>query len=143
MVAVCLASVGLVVTAFVTVIYWLNYDTPIVKASSRELTFITMIGMFGAHVSTLPMVALPDPVTCGIAYVLPAVSLAAVFSSLATKTNRIARILAVNKKRIRRRNLKFISWSAQVRCRKAIFNRPSYRRADNGAVVPSSYKIRR
>jgi hypothetical protein len=112
--AVALAVVGLAANAFVAVVYWLNRDTPIVKASSRELTYIMLMGMFGAYASTLPLVAVPNPSICGLAFVLPALSLAVMYSSLATKTNRIARILAVSKKRVKRRHLKFLTWPAQV-----------------------------
>lgn len=114
LVAVCVSLAGLAATAWVAVVFRFNHDTPIVKASSRELTYIVLAGIFGAYLSTLPLVAAPSPAACAFGYLLPAVSFALVYGALATRTNRIARILAVSKKRIRTRRPRFLTWSAQV-----------------------------
>lgn len=113
--AVTLSVVGMAITLAVIVVYGLHNQTPIVKASSKELTYMILVGMFCVYASTLPLVAMPTAVTCTIGYLLPAVSLALMYGSLLTKTNRIARILAVNKKRTSVRRLRFLTWSAQVR----------------------------
>ena len=113
--ALCLSVFGVLSTIGIVVIFRLHHDTAIVKASSRELTYLILFGLIGAYVSTLPLVAPPTSVTCAFGVLVPAVSFALIYSSLATKTNRIARILAVSQKKTHRvQGLRFLTWSAQV-----------------------------
>lgn len=89
-------------------------NTPVVKASTRELSYMIMFGMIMAHSTTFFLLAKPTMETCFVTRVLPGLSFAIIYASLVTKTNRIARILAGSKKRIMTKKLRFMSSFAQV-----------------------------
>ena len=113
-VALVVASLGLAATSGVTAVFWKHNDTPVVKASTRELSYIILIGLGLAYAATFALVAKPTPTACGAASILPGVAFAFVYGALVTKTNRIARILAGSKKKIITRKLRFMSATAQV-----------------------------
>ena len=109
-----LASLGLVATTGVTAVFWKHNNTPVVKASTRELSYIILIGLALAYAATFALIAKPTPTACAAASFLPGVAFAFVYGALVTKTNRIARILAGSKKKIITRKLRFMSATAQV-----------------------------
>ena len=109
-----LAALGFLATLFSTGVFAWNNRTPIVKASTRELTYIIFAGMSVSYLSSLPLLHEPTKMSCAFSRILPGLSFAMIYSALVTKTNRIARILSGNKK-IRIRKLKFMSAAAQVR----------------------------
>lgn len=96
------------------IVFIKHNNTPVVKASTRELSYMIMIGMFMAHGTTFALLAKPTREICFITRVLPGFSFAVIYASLVTKTNRIARILAGSKKRIITKKLRFMSSSSQV-----------------------------
>ena len=114
MVSVAVASLGLAATSSVTAVFWRHHNTPIVKASTRELSYIILIGLALAYAATFVLVTKPSPTACAAASILPGVAFAFVYGALVTKTNRIARILAGSKKKIITRKLRFMSATAQV-----------------------------
>lgn len=59
------ASVGLMLTTFVTYTFFRFRDTPLVKASGIELSFILLAGMGCCHVSTFILLAKPSGLVCG------------------------------------------------------------------------------
>ena len=73
-----------------------------------------MAGMALCYVTTVPLLAAPDRLNCGLSRVLPGLSFAVIYAALLTKTNRIARILAGSKKRIRTGKQRWLSATAQV-----------------------------
>ena len=113
MVSVTVAGLGLAATTGVTAVFWRHNDTPVVKASTRELSYIILGGLALAYAATFALVAKPTPAACAAASVLPGVAFAFVYGALVTKTNRIARVLAGSKK-IRTGKLRFMSATAQV-----------------------------
>jgi len=113
-VSVLVASLGLAATAGVTAVFGRHNNTPVVKASTRELSYIILIGLALAYAATFALVAKPTPAACAAASILPGVAFAFVYGALVTKTNRIARILAGSKKKIITRKLRFMSATAQV-----------------------------
>jgi hypothetical protein len=90
-------------------------DTPVVKSSTRELSYLILAGMTLSHAATFPILAEPSWLSCCLSRVLPGLSFAMIYASLLTKTNRIARILAGSKKRFPSRKPRFMSAAAQVR----------------------------
>ena len=108
------ASLGLAATSGVTAVFWRYNNTPVVKASTRELSYIILVGLALAYAATFALLAKPTPAACAAASVLPGVAFAFVYGALVTKTNRIARILSGSKK-IRTGKLRFMSATAQVR----------------------------
>lgn len=113
-VSMAVASLGLVATSVVTAIFWKHNNTPVVKASTRELSYLILVGLALAYAATFALIAKPTPTACGAASVMPGVAFAFVYGALVTKTNRIARILAGSKKKIITRKLRFMSATAQV-----------------------------
>ncbi|CAG9765198.1 unnamed protein product [Ceutorhynchus assimilis] len=113
-VAMAFSSFGLVTTIFSITAFIKFNDTPVVKSSTRELSYLILAGMTLAHLSIFAMLAKPKLFTCSLTRFLPGVAFAMIYSSLLTKTNRIARILAGSKKKFPSRRLLFMSATAQV-----------------------------
>ncbi|ELT88339.1 hypothetical protein CAPTEDRAFT_89748 [Capitella teleta] len=113
-VSIGFACIGFVATIWVSLIFVRHHNTPVVKASTRELSYIILIGIFISYLTTFPLVAKPNLVSCYMARVLPGFSFSLIYGALVTKTNRIARILAGSKKKIMTRKPRFMSASAQV-----------------------------
>ncbi|KAG5857261.1 hypothetical protein ANANG_G00017530 [Anguilla anguilla] len=113
-VAVVFSCLGILVTMFVTFIFILYRDTPVVKSSSRELCYIILAGIFLGYLCPFTLLARPTVVSCYLQRLLVGLSAAMCYSALVTKTNRIARILAGSKKKICTRKPRFMSAWAQV-----------------------------
>uniref|UniRef100_A0A8C9VXH6 Metabotropic glutamate receptor 5 n=1 Tax=Scleropages formosus TaxID=113540 RepID=A0A8C9VXH6_SCLFO len=113
-VAVVFSCLGILVTMFVTFIFVLYRDTPVVKSSSRELCYIILAGIFLGYVCPFTLIAKPTVASCYLQRLLVGLSSAMCYSALVTKTNRIARILAGSKKKICTRKPRFMSAWAQV-----------------------------
>ncbi|KAL5009877.1 hypothetical protein ScPMuIL_012182 [Solemya velum] len=112
-VAICLACTGIFVTFLICMVFIFHNDTPVVKASTRELSYIIMLGIIVAFCSTFVLVAKPNIFTCYFTRILPGLSFSFIYGALVTKTNRIARILEGTKKIITKKP-RFMSASAQV-----------------------------
>lgn len=113
-VAVVFSCLGILVTMFVTLIFALYRDTPVVKSSSRELCYIILAGIFLGYICPFTLIAKPTVTSCYLQRLLVGLSAAMCYSALVTKTNRIARILAGSKKKICTRKPRFMSAWAQV-----------------------------
>ncbi|XP_045107628.1 metabotropic glutamate receptor 5-like isoform X2 [Portunus trituberculatus] len=111
--ALTLASLGFLATCFTMSVFIKYNHTPVVKASTRELSYIIFVGMMVSYCATLPLLAPPSSFSCAASRILPGLSFAMIYAALVTKTNRIARILAGNKK-ITMRKPRFMSATAQV-----------------------------
>ncbi|XP_056282763.1 metabotropic glutamate receptor 1b [Pseudoliparis swirei] len=111
---VVLSCLGILVTSFVAFIFVLFRDTPVVKSSSRELCYIILAGIFLGYLCPFTLIARPTVVSCYLQRLLVGLSAAMCYSALATKTNRIARILAGSKKKICTRKPRFMSAWAQL-----------------------------
>ncbi|XP_075551881.1 metabotropic glutamate receptor 5-like isoform X2 [Dermacentor variabilis] len=112
--AMSIACLGLMATLAAMIIFIRHNDTPVVKSSTRELSYIILVGMFLCHGTTFALLAKPSALTCFITRVLPGLSFAMIYAALVTKTNRIARILAGSKKKIITKKPRFMSATAQV-----------------------------
>ena len=113
-VAMVFAFVGIFATSCVAIVFIRHNNTSIVKASTRELSYIILFGITMSYIATFPLVAKPSQVTCYLARIVPGLSFALIYGALVTKTNRIARILAGSKKKIMTRKPRFMSACAQV-----------------------------
>ena len=60
------ASVGMFVTVAAIIVFSLHWNTPVVKASGRELSCILLIGIFMSFLTTFVIVAKPTTPTCGL-----------------------------------------------------------------------------
>ncbi|UYV79812.1 GRM1 [Cordylochernes scorpioides] len=113
-VALAIAMLGFTATCFCMAVFVRHNETPVVKASTRELSYIIMVGMYLCHGATIPLLAPPSSVSCFISRLLPGLAFSLMYAALLTKTNRIARILAGSKKKIITRKPRFMSAFAQV-----------------------------
>ncbi|XP_040278576.1 metabotropic glutamate receptor 5 isoform X2 [Bufo bufo] len=112
--AVVFACLGLLATMFVTAIFILYRDTPVVKSSSRELCYIILAGICLGYLCTFCLIAKPQRIYCYLQRIGIGLSPAMSYSALVTKTNRIARILAGSKKKICTKKPRFMSACAQL-----------------------------
>ena len=111
--AVTLACIGIASTLFVAAVFLRHHDTPVVKASTRELSYIILIGICMCYVTTFFFITKPTTWTCYLTRVMPGLSFSLIYGALVTKTNRIARILS-GRKKIMTSKPRFMSASAQV-----------------------------
>lgn len=105
---------GTTLSTIVLIIFIRFNNTPVVKASTRELCYIVLFGMILSHLSIFSILSIPTVHTCAIQRTLPGIAFAMIYGSLLIKTNRIARLLAISKKRFPTKKLKFMSPLAQV-----------------------------
>ncbi|XP_060032655.1 metabotropic glutamate receptor 5 isoform X2 [Erinaceus europaeus] len=112
--AVVFACLGLLATLFVTVVFIVYRDTPVVKSSSRELCYIILAGICLGYLCTFCLIAKPQQIYCYLQRIGIGLSPAMSYSALVTKTNRIARILAGSKKKICTKKPRFMSACAQL-----------------------------
>ena len=112
--AVTLSLLGLLATLATAIVFAWHNNTPVVKASTRELTYIILFGMALCYATTFTLLAVPDRFSCTMSRIMPGLSFSLIFASLLTKTNRIARILAGSKKRIRTSKPRWLSLTAQI-----------------------------
>ena len=113
-VAMVFACVGILTTLFVTAVFVQHNNTAVVKASTRELSYIILFGITISYITSFPLAAKPSLLTCYLVRIFPGFSFSLIYGALVTKTNRIARILAGSKKKIMTRKPRFMSACAQV-----------------------------
>uniref|UniRef100_A0A8C3DNQ6 Metabotropic glutamate receptor 5 n=1 Tax=Corvus moneduloides TaxID=1196302 RepID=A0A8C3DNQ6_CORMO len=112
--AVVFACLGLLATLFVTVIFIMYRDTPVVTIIQPR----TLLHHSGRHLlgylCTFCLIAKPQQIYCYLQRIGIGLSPAMSYSALVTKTNRIARILAGSKKKICTKKPRFMSACAQL-----------------------------
>nr|XP_002731157.1 PREDICTED: metabotropic glutamate receptor 3-like [Saccoglossus kowalevskii] len=108
----CFATAGVIVTSLVIVVFIKNNDTPIVKASGRELTYVLLVGIFLSYVISFVVVAKPSVATCAATKFGIGFCFTLCYAAMLTKTNRIARIFDRAKSSVK--NTKYISPTSQL-----------------------------
>lgn len=73
-------------------------DTPVVRASGRELSYVLLSGIMLCYLVSFLFVLLPTDIVCGVQQTAIGLSFSVVYAALFTKTNRIARIFGSGKK---------------------------------------------
>ena len=101
-------------STIVLIIFIQFNNTPVVKASTRELCYIVLVGMILSHLSVFTILSVPTVEMCALQRIMPGIAFAMIYGSLLIKTNRIARLLAIAKKRFPKTKLKFMSPLSQV-----------------------------
>lgn len=98
-------------------VFWVfirHNNTPLVKASGRELCYILLLGVFMSYAMTFLFLAKPSPAICALRRLGLGTSFAVCYSALLTKTNRIARIFSAVKDGAGAARPRFISPFSQV-----------------------------
>ncbi|KAK0093640.1 hypothetical protein PV326_013034 [Microctonus aethiopoides] len=94
--AMAVASCGVLSTIFVLSVFWIYSDTPVIKASGRELSSLLLLGTLVSFLMTFAVVAEPNYETCAITRFGIGFCYTLCYSALVTKTNRIHRIFNMN-----------------------------------------------
>ncbi|XP_031423033.2 metabotropic glutamate receptor 6-like [Clupea harengus] len=95
-----LAVLGILATTATIGTFVRFNDTPIVRASGRELSYVLLTGIFLIYLITFLMIAEPGAAVCGIRRLLLGLGMAISYSAMLTKTNRIYRIFEQGKKSV-------------------------------------------
>uniref|UniRef100_A0A8C9TQ53 Metabotropic glutamate receptor 2 n=1 Tax=Scleropages formosus TaxID=113540 RepID=A0A8C9TQ53_SCLFO len=109
---VTIACLGMLCTLFVIGLFVKHNDTPVVKASGRELSYILLLGVLMCYSMTFVYITKPSAAVCTLRRLGLGTSFAVCYSALLTKTNRIARIFNGVKDGAQRP--RFISPTSQV-----------------------------
>lgn len=64
--AMALSSTGILVTLFVTGVFIRHNDTPVVRASGRELSYVLLAGILMCYCVTFALVVRPSNLVCGV-----------------------------------------------------------------------------
>ncbi|VDO27430.1 unnamed protein product [Onchocerca flexuosa] len=88
------AVIGICSTIAVIVIYLRNHDTPVVKASGRELSYIILVAMILCYAMTFVLISRPTIFNCAIKRTGIGFAFSCLYAALLVKTNRIARIFS-------------------------------------------------
>ncbi|KAM4612458.1 metabotropic glutamate receptor 6-like [Discoglossus pictus] len=75
-------------------------DTPIVRASGRELSYVLLTGIFLMYAITFLMMAEPDVAVCALRRLFLGLGMCISYAALLTKTNRIYRIFEQGKRSV-------------------------------------------
>uniref|UniRef100_A0A8C4RNH9 Glutamate receptor, metabotropic 8a n=1 Tax=Erpetoichthys calabaricus TaxID=27687 RepID=A0A8C4RNH9_ERPCA len=111
-VPVFISMLGIIGTTFVIVTFVKYNDTPIVRASGRELSYVLLTGIFLCYAITFLMIAAPDTAVCSFRRIFLGLGMCFSYAALLTKTNRIHRIFEQGKKSVTAP--KFISPASQL-----------------------------
>lgn len=106
------AGIGIIFTLFVIAIFIRYNDTPVVRASGRELCYVLLVGILMCYSMTIFFIQKPNIFICGIQKAGIGLCFSIVYSAILTKTNRIARIFRAGKRSARRPS--FISPKSQL-----------------------------
>ncbi|TNN51031.1 Metabotropic glutamate receptor 7 [Liparis tanakae] len=109
---VFLAMLGIVATLFVMATFVRHNDTPIVRASGRELSYVLLTGIFLCYIITFLMIARPDVAVCAFRRIFLGLGMCISYAALLTKTNRIYRIFEQGKQTVTAP--RFISPTSQI-----------------------------
>ncbi|XP_054902304.1 metabotropic glutamate receptor 4-like isoform X1 [Poeciliopsis prolifica] len=94
---VLIAVLGIIATLLVVATFVRYNDTPIVKASGRELSYVLLTGIFLCYATTFLMISTPDVFVCSLRRIFLGLGMSISYAALLTKTNRIYRIFEQGK----------------------------------------------
>ncbi|XP_075441223.1 LOW QUALITY PROTEIN: metabotropic glutamate receptor 6-like [Ascaphus truei] len=94
------AILGILSTLFVVGTLMRFNDTPIVRASGRELSYVLLTGIFLMYAITFLMMAEPGVVVCALRRLFLGQGMCISYAALLTKTNRIYRIFEQGKRSV-------------------------------------------
>jgi metabotropic glutamate receptor 2/3 len=98
LVPISLSILGNILTLYVVILFYQKRQTPIVKASGKELCFIMLGGIHLCYLMTFPIILRANLITCVIQRLGIGLAFSMMYAALLTKTNCIARIFESTKK---------------------------------------------
>lgn len=90
--SIAFATLGMIATAGAWLVFYYYSETPIIKASGRELSNLHLTGIFLSFAVTFVIISKPSPLTCGMTRFCLGFCYTICYSAIVTKTNRISRI---------------------------------------------------
>eukprot|EP00794_Sanderia_malayensis_P011782 gene11782-13002_t len=87
-----ISFLGIILNTFMTALFVKNRKLRVVKASSRELSFVILMALYLCFVCPFTFLAAPSKITCGAQRFIVGLSLTGCYTPLMLKTNRIYRI---------------------------------------------------
>ncbi|XP_066285588.1 extracellular calcium-sensing receptor-like isoform X2 [Branchiostoma lanceolatum] len=84
-----LVGLGTILTILITILFFVKRNTPVVKASSRELLFLLLFGLLLCFVSFIPFIGYPTAATCILRPYPLGLGFAISISVILVKTNRV------------------------------------------------------
>ncbi|XP_071505533.1 metabotropic glutamate receptor 2-like [Diadema antillarum] len=106
------ALLGLIFCSLVTYFYVQNRQNMLIKASSRELCYIMLVGIYMSYILVFAFIAKPSKASCAICRMMLILSFTVIYAPLLTRINRIYRIFDRARRSVRRP--RFISPHSQV-----------------------------
>ncbi|XP_064459778.1 metabotropic glutamate receptor 2-like isoform X2 [Ornithodoros turicata] len=100
--AMAFSTAGIAATLAVAAVFLRHNDTPVVRASSRELSYVLLGGILLCYAMTFVLVQRPSTIVCGAQKAGLGLCFAVVYSAILTKNNRIARIFRAGRRSARR-----------------------------------------
>ena len=110
--AMSITSLGILLTSIVIWLFYKHRETPVVKASGRELSSVLLGGILLCFAVTYILPLRPSVFSCALQRFLIGICFTIVYSALLTKTNRISRIFNASKKSAKKLN--FLSPKSQL-----------------------------
>ncbi|GFS23618.1 metabotropic glutamate receptor [Elysia marginata] len=101
LVAMTFSTLGILAITFTGVVFLLHANTPVVKASGRELSFVLLLGIFLCYTMTFLLITKPSKLVCGAQTIGIGFCFSVCYSAILTKTNRIARIFRAGERTTR------------------------------------------
>lgn len=89
---VTVSCIGIILTSMVAFIYIKHNDTPLIRASGRELSYLLLCGILLCYMNTFVLIAVPTLWSCVAQRFLVGTGFSSIYGPLLTKTNRISRI---------------------------------------------------
>ena len=109
---ICLSSLGVLSTLGVVALFLKHFNRRIVKASSRELCLLMLLGICLTFSSPVAFIPSPSAVVCNLQRLIVGISLSSSYAPLLLRTNRIYRIFRSAKTKVSRPSM--ISPRSQV-----------------------------
>lgn len=106
------SCLGILVTFAVIILFIKHNDTPLVRASGRELSYMLLFGILLCYLNTFALLAKPTTEICITQRFGVGVGFSIIYGALLTKTNRISRIFDSASKSAQRPS--YISPKSQV-----------------------------
>ncbi|KAH1022930.1 hypothetical protein HUJ04_012241 [Dendroctonus ponderosae] len=106
------SCLGIICTLIVIGLFIKNNDTPLVRASGRELSYMLLFGILLCYMNTFLLLAKPSLIICTTQRFGVGIGFSIIYGALLTKTNRISRIFDSASKSAKRPT--FISPRSQV-----------------------------
>lgn len=107
-----LAVTGALLTVFVIIMLARNDQTPIVKASGREMAYLILVGILISFLHTFIVIIKPSDIVCVVRFFTCSIAFSICYAAIFIKTNRISRIF--NRRNIARRPILILPASQLV-----------------------------